>query len=56
MRGNIISREYQRMIWVNDESGKQFACYADDVSDAKNISDEEKRHCLDVSQVIDGSW
>lgn len=56
MRGNLISKEYQRMIWVRDESGKEFACYAEDVKDVKNINDQEKSHCLDISQVIGDSW
>ena len=56
MRGNLISKEYQSMVWVKDETGKEFACYASDVKDVNNINDEEKSHCLDLSQVVGDSW
>ncbi len=56
MRGEIISGEYQRMVWVKDESGKQFVCYAEDLRSLDSLSDEEKKHCLDESQVLGPNW
>jgi len=28
MRGEIISKEYQGMVFVHDRNGKEYACYA----------------------------
>ena len=30
MRGEIISKEYNDMVFVHDNNGKEFACYARD--------------------------
>lgn len=59
MRGEIISKEYQKMIWVQDKEGKEYACYIDDVKNIKrkeDLTDEEKAKCLDISQVLGDSW
>ena len=60
MRGEIISGEYKSMVWVHDESGRQYACYARDLnnnkSNGEHITQEEKKNCLDLSQVLGDSW
>jgi len=60
MRGDIISKEYQKMVWVHDKDGKEYACYVDDLKGklkAKDdLTDEEKESCLDLSQVVGESW
>lgn len=59
MRGQIISKEYQRMVFVNDKQGKQYACYTKDLKDGENgreLSDEEKQKCMDLSQVLGDTW
>jgi len=60
MRGEIISGEYQKMVWVHDKNGKEYACYANDlkgnIKNKEDLSDEEKRNCLDLSQVVGESW
>ena len=56
MRGDNISREYQRMVWVKDENGKEFACYAEDLRSIDQLTEEEKARCLDTSQVLGDSW
>ena len=60
MRGEKISQEYQRMVWVHDKDGKEYACYADDLKGSlKNrddLTEEEKQSCLDLSQVLGESW
>ncbi|WP_228723232.1 hypothetical protein [Desulfosediminicola flagellatus] len=59
MRGQIISKEYQRMEWVQDKDGKEFACYHDDVKgfDSKEgLTEDQKKRCLDVSQVAGDTW
>ena len=60
MRGDIISNEYQKMVWVHDKAGKEYACYVDDLKGklkAKDdLTDEEKESCLDLSEVVGDSW
>lgn len=60
MRGEIISNEYQKMVWVHDKEGKEYACYAKDI-DGKiksldQLTDEEKKNCMDISEVLGDSW
>lgn len=58
MRGDIISSEYKKIVWVRDEEGKEYACYAGDLKNGSGngLSQEEKRNCLDTSQVLGDSW
>ena len=60
MRGDIISKEYQKMVWVHDKDGKEYACYVDDLKGKlkakEDLTDEEKESCLDLSQVVGESW
>lgn len=56
MRGEIISKEYQSMVWVKDNEGKEYACYRGDLKDKEHLTEEEKSKCLDVSQVLGDSW
>ena len=55
MRGENISKEYQKMVWVRDKDGKEYACYIEDLKGLKkkeDLTDEEKANCLDISQVL----
>ena len=56
MRGEIISREYQRIEWVRGEDGKEYACYGDDGRQNEHHSEDRKRNCVDLSQVAGDSW
>ena len=59
MRGEKISEEYQKMVWVRDKDGKEYACYIDDLKSIKkkeDLTDEEKQKCLDLSLVLGESW
>jgi len=59
MRGQLISKEYNRMTFVSDKSGKQYACYIKDLKgdpSKRELSDEERRKCLDTSLVAGDSW
>ena len=59
MRGEIISREYQRMVFVHDQNGKEYACYAGDLKNLKkgeNLTDHEREKCTDLSLVLCDSW
>lgn len=56
MRGEIISREYQRIEWVRGEDGKEYACYRDDGQTDGTKAADQRSDCLDLSQVIGDSW
>lgn len=60
MRGEIISQGYKSMVWVDDESGRQYVCNARDLNitkgNGKHITQEEMKNCLDLSQVLGDSW
>ena len=58
MRGEIISAEYNRMVWVHDKEGKEYACYARDLdnSNTEVISSKEADKCLDLGLVLGDSW
>ncbi len=55
MRREIISREYDRMVFVSDNNGKEFACYGQNgeyFEDRKELDDKQKELCLDTSHVL----
>ena len=59
MRGDLISEEYKKMVWIRDKEGKEYACYIDDLKNIKkkeDLSPEEKEKCLDLSTVLGDSW
>ena len=56
MRGEKISGEYQRMVFVRDDNGGEYVCYAKDISVPDRVSEEEKQFCLDTSQALGDSW
>ena len=56
MRGQLISKEYQNMVFVRDDNGGEYVCYADDLKDQDYVSEQEKGKCLDTSQVLGPNW
>ncbi len=59
MRGELISKEYQRMVFVDDADGKKYACYDSDLKSSaykKGLSEKEKENCMDLSLVLGDSW
>jgi hypothetical protein len=59
MRGEIISKEYQKMVFVQDKEGKEYACYINDLTnfkESKDLTDEERANCTDLSTVLGDSW
>jgi hypothetical protein len=56
MRGNVISAEYKQMVFVRDDEGAEYACYAKDLKNPDHVSENEKKRCLNTSQVIGASW
>jgi len=46
---------YESMVWIRDKDGKEYACYVKDIKSIKkkeDMTDEEKKKCMDVSQLI----
>ncbi len=56
MRGQLISKEYQSMVFVRDDKGGEYVCYANDLKDQDHVSENEKEKCLDTSQVLGPNW
>lgn len=59
MRGELISKEYQKMVFIDDVDGKEYSCYQKDVSnfdEKKGLSSEQKKKCTDLSLVLGDSW
>ena len=56
MRGDIISAEYKRMVFVRDDNGGEFACYAEDLDDRTHVKENEKVHCTDTNLILGASW
>lgn len=59
MRGELIAKEYQRMVFVDDVDGKEYACYKKDLADHEahqGLSEKEKERCMDLSLVLGDSW
>ncbi len=56
MRGQVISKEYQNMVFVRDDNGGEYVCYAHDLQDQEHVSENEKDKCLDTSQVLGPNW
>ncbi len=59
MRGELISKEYQNMVFVHDKNGKEYACYAGDLKNIKkgaDLTEDERAKCMDISLVLGDSW
>ena len=56
MRGQLISEEYNSMVWVRDDQGGEYVCYARDLKSSDHVSEDEKKLCLDSSQVLGPNW
>jgi len=60
MRGDVISEEYKKMVWVHDREGKEYACYVEDlkgkIKTKEQLIDEEKKNCLDLNTVVGDNW
>ena len=59
MKGEIIADEFNKMVWVSDKNGKEYACYIKDLKNIKrkeDLSNEEQQKCMDLSVVLGDSW
>jgi hypothetical protein len=59
MRGQIISKEFNKMVWVQDKKGAEYACYIDQdrkVKSKEDLSKNEQQSCLNLNAVLGDSW
>jgi transposase len=56
MRDGVIKKEYEKMVWVRDKEGKEYACYVTDIKKKEDLTEEEKAKCLDLNTVLGDSW
>jgi hypothetical protein len=56
MRGDVISPEYQGVVFVRDDEGGEYVCYAKDLSNRYHVTDDEKENCIDTSLVLGPKW
>ena len=56
MKDGVIKKEFEKMVWVRDKDGKEYACYVTDIKKKEDMTDEEKAKCLDLNTVLGDSW
>lgn len=56
MRDGVIKKEYEKMVWVRDKEGKEYACYVTDIKKKEDLTEEERAKCLDLNTVLGDSW
>ncbi len=56
MRGDVISPDYQAVVFVRDDEGGEYVCYAKDLSNRYHVTDDEKENCIDTSLVLGPKW
>ncbi len=56
MRGELISKEYSKMVFVRAEDGGEYVCYKSDLRAPDRVEEGEKKKCLDISEVLGPNW
>jgi len=59
MKGQIISQEFNKKVWVQDNKGTEYVCNIDydrDVKSKEELSDKEKNSCMNLNSVLGDSW
>lgn len=59
MRGQIISNEYNNIVWVKDKNGTEYACYADGrniVERKEDLNRTDQQKCLNLNVVLGDTW
>ncbi len=59
MKGQIISQEFNKMVWVQDNKGAEYSCYIDqdrDVKKKEDLSQHEQKSCMNLNDVQGDSW
>lgn len=59
MKGQVISKEFNRIAWVKDNTGAEYSCYIDqnrDVKRKEDLSRDEQNSCINLNTVLGDSW
>lgn len=59
MRGQIISKEYNNMVWVKDKEGAEYACYhngEDNVRRKEDLTEKDQHKCMNLNVVLGDTW
>jgi len=47
MEEHMTEIKTEPLVWVKDNAGNRFICPLDALMDPNNVSEEEKKHCVD---------
>lgn len=59
MKGKVISQEFNKIVFVQDNNGTEYACSIDDsrdVNSKEDLSQHEQKNCLNLNSVLGDSW
>lgn len=59
MRGQIISQEFNKIVWVRDNQGAEYSCTVDQdrkVRNKEDLTSNEQKSCMDLNVVLGDSW
>ncbi len=59
MKGEIIAKEFNKMVWVQDKNGAEYACYVDKpngITRKEDLTEEEQNKCTNLNVVLGDSW
>ena len=59
MKGQIISQEFNKKVWVQDTKGAEYVCHieqARDVKSKEDLSQDEQKNCMNLNDAIGDSW
>lgn len=59
MKGQIISKEFSKIVWVKDNKGSEYSCYIDrdrKVHTTEDLSQNEQKSCMNLNAVLGENW
>ena len=59
MKGQIISQEFNKKVWVKDNKGAEYVCHIDqerNVKSKEDLSQNEQKSCMNLNVVLGDSW
>ncbi len=59
MKGQIISQEFNKTVWVQDSKGSEYACHIDEyrkVQNKEELTEHEQQSCMNLNTVLGDSW
>ena len=59
MKGKIIAKEFNKMVWVKDENGAEYVCRVENpigINQKEDLTAEEQNKCTNLNTVLGDSW